>query len=110
MAATTMTDDNWRQIVEEREAVLVNFSSPNCGPCRAAEPALEQLELDMGNRLTVAKMNVNDHPGLAGKLGVMGTPTFVLFRGGEPVAKAVGFRSKGALIGTVRGWLDGKEG
>lgn len=106
MAAITMTDDNWTQIVSEREAVLIDFGSPYCGPCRAAEPALEQLERDLGDRVTVAKMNVDDHPGLAGKLGIMGVPTFVLFRGGEPVNKAVGFRSKDALIGTVRSWLD----
>ncbi|MDF2716587.1 MAG: thioredoxin [Paenibacillus sp.] len=106
MAAITMTDDNWPQIVSEREAVLVNFGSPYCGPCRAAEPAMEQLEQELGDRLAVAKMNVDDHPGLAGRLGIMGVPTFVLFRGGEPVNKTVGFRSKDVLIGAVRSWLD----
>lgn len=106
MAAITMTDDNWSQIVNERDTVLVDFDSPYCGPCRAAAPALERLERELGERLSVAKMNVDDHPGLAGRLGIMGTPTFVLFQGGEPVRKAVGFRSPDTLIGTVRGWLD----
>ncbi|MEF3303054.1 thioredoxin family protein [Paenibacillus sp. GYB003] len=105
MASITMTDDNWTQIVKEREAVLVDFGTPHCPPCRAAKPALEQLERELGDRLAVASMNVDDHPGLAGRLGIMGTPTFVLFRGGQPVNKAVGFRSQHELIGTVRGWL-----
>ncbi|GAA3407924.1 thioredoxin family protein [Paenibacillus hodogayensis] len=104
--AITMTDSNWTQIVNERDCVLVDFDSPYCGPCRAAAPALEQLELELGDRLAVAKMNVDDHPGLAGKLGIMGVPTFVLFRDGEPVNKTVGFRSQAALIGSVRGWLE----
>lgn len=106
MAAITMTDQNWAQIVNERDTVLVDFDSPYCGPCRAAAPALEELERELGSRLAVAKMNVDDHPSLAGKLGIMGVPTFVLFRAGEPVNKTVGFRSKDALIGTVKGWLD----
>jgi thioredoxin 1 len=67
---------------------------------------MEQLEQELGDRLAVAKMNVDDHPGLAGRLGIMGVPTFVLFRGGEPVNKTVGFRSKDVLIGAVRSWLD----
>lgn len=106
MAAITMTDRNWSQIVRERDAVLIDFSSKYCGPCRAAEPALEQLERQLGDRLTVAKMDVNDNPELAGQLGIMGMPTFVLFRGGEPVNKTVGFRSQDALIRVVRSWLE----
>ncbi|PYI53553.1 thioredoxin family protein [Paenibacillus flagellatus] len=104
--AITMTDDNWSAIMKERDTVLVDFDSPYCGPCRAAAPALEQLDRELGDRVAVAKMNVDEHPSLAGRLGIMGVPTFVLFRGGQPVNKTVGFRSKDELIGTVRAWLD----
>lgn len=105
MATFTMTDDNWAQIVQENQTVLISFGSPYCMPCRAAEPALEQLDQELGDRLSVAKINVDDNPELAGKLGIMGTPTFVLFQNGEPVNKAIGYRSQRELIGTVRGWL-----
>ncbi|RKN80465.1 thioredoxin family protein [Paenibacillus ginsengarvi] len=106
MAAISITDHNWTQLVNEREAVLVEFGSPHCGPCRAAEPALELLDRELGDRLAIAKMNVDDNPALAGQLGIMGMPTFVLFRRGEPVNKAVGFRSQHELLGTVRGWMN----
>jgi thioredoxin 1 len=69
---------------------------------------LEQLSEQLADRLKVARMDVEEHPGLAGMLGIMGTPTFVLFRGGEPVNKSVGYRSKEALFATVRAWLEAK--
>lgn len=53
-------------------------------------------------------MDVEEPPGLAGMLGITGTPTFFLFRAGEPVNKSVGYRSKEALFAAVRDWLDAK--
>ncbi|MFM9278205.1 thioredoxin family protein [Paenibacillus jiagnxiensis] len=108
MTIITMTDDNWSDIVGKSDSLLVSFSSPHCPPCRAAEPVMEQLGQELADRLKVAKINVWEHSELASSLGIMATPTFVLFRGGEPTNKMVGYQSRDALFGTIQGWMDAK--
>lgn len=86
-----------------REPVLVDFYADWCGPCRAVAPTLEELARDYADRLTVAKVNVDEQPGLAARFNVRSIPTLLLFRKGAVVDRVVGALSKPAL----RRWLDG---
>jgi thioredoxin 2 len=70
--------------------VLVDFWAPWCGPCRMVAPSLEALAKEMAGRVRIAKVNVDDNPVMAGRLGVRGIPTMVLFKNGQEVDRQVG--------------------
>ncbi len=80
--------------------VLVDFWAPWCGPCRAIGPHVEKLAEELAGQLVVAKVNVDNNPGIAGKLGIMGIPAIFVFKGGEVVN-----RMNGMPPGNVKGRL-----
>jgi len=85
--------------------VFVDFWAEWCGPCKQIAPILEQIATEMGDRVTIAKVNVDEHPELAGQFSVMSIPTLLLFRNGELVHKVVGAKSKSALVAELDPFL-----
>ncbi|MFQ5747858.1 MAG: thioredoxin [Planctomycetota bacterium] len=79
-----------QEVLEASTPVLVDFWAPWCGPCRSMAPAVEKLAAEMGAKLKVVKLNTQDHAGIPSQLGVMAIPTFILFKGGEEVARHTG--------------------
>jgi thioredoxin 2 len=77
--------------------VLVDFWAPWCGPCRAAAPILADLGRARAGDLLVLKVNSDEQPELAGRLGIRAIPTFVLFHGGREVARHGGVMSRPEL-------------
>ncbi|MCY9785545.1 thioredoxin family protein [Nocardiopsis sp. EMB25] len=78
--------------------VLAVFTAKHCAPCRQLAPVLESLAGDLPDRLRVVRIDVNANPGLTRDQEVMGTPTMLLFRGGEPVRKMVGALPKRRIL------------
>ena len=74
--------------------VAVDFWAPWCPPCRAIAPILSELAAEYAGRLTIAKLNIDDHQRYMAQLGVYGAPTLIVFRGGREVERLVGARSK----------------
>ena len=78
--------------------VLVDFWAEWCGPCKMTAPILDEVAKDMGDKLQVAKLNVDEHGEIAQRFGIRGIPTLILFKQGEQVAQQVGAVSKSQLV------------
>src|SRR5690606_36523011 len=74
-------------VVQEsrRQPVLVDFWAPWCGPCRQLAPALEKAVSEARGRVRLVKMNIDEHPSIAGQLGIQSIPAVIAFRDGQPV-------------------------
>lgn len=94
-AVTDTTFDT--DVLKASGPVLVDFWAEWCGPCKMIAPALEDLAGEMGDRLTVAKINIDENPMTPSKYGVRGIPTLMLFKGGQVAATKIGALPKGQL-------------
>ncbi|TDB87132.1 thioredoxin [Actinomadura sp. KC216] len=100
----TLTAENFdAHVLRGEKPVLVEFWADWCPPCRMIAPILEQIEAEHGDRLTVAKLNGDDHPEIVSRYGVMGFPTLNLYRDGEVVRQIVGAKSKRLLLADLEG-------
>ena len=98
MATTTVSDESFRRdVLDAGTPVLVDFWAEWCGPCTAIAPALEELADEFRDRVTVAKMNIDDNPATPTKYNVRGIPTLLLFRNGEVAAMKIGASRKSEL-------------
>lgn len=92
---TTATFDSQ---ISESTPTLVDFWADWCAPCRAVAPILEEIAKEKGDKLRVVKLNVDENPDIAQRLGVMSIPTLILFSSGEEKARVVGARAKEQLL------------
>ncbi|WP_026563384.1 thioredoxin [Bacillus sp. UNC41MFS5] len=100
MAISHVTDQNFSAETGSG-LVLVDFWAPWCGPCKMIAPVLEELDLEMGDKVKITKLDVDDNPQTAANFGVMSIPTLLVMKNGEVVDKVVGFQPKDALAGVL---------
>ena len=81
-------------VLQAEGPVVVDFWAPWCGPCKMVGPVLEKLAAEHNEKVTVAKVNVDEHQELAARYGIMSIPTVILFEGGKVKSQIVGARSQ----------------
>ena len=106
IALNAMPDASFEtDVLKSTQPVLVDFWAEWCGPCKMIGPALEELSKDMGDKLTVAKVNIDENPQTPNRYGVRGIPTLILFKDGQPAATKIGALPKGQLYSWVESVL-----
>jgi len=91
-----LSDQNINEIISKGK-VLIDFWADWCGPCRMIGPIVEEVAAEVSD-ITVAKVNVDDYPELAGKHGVMSIPTLLYLKDGKVVDTSVGLVSKNVIL------------
>ncbi len=101
--AKPVTDESFNaDVLKADKPVLVDFWAEWCGPCKQIAPALEALSAERGEKVTVAKLNIDENPMTPSKYGVRGIPTLMLFKDGQVAATRIGALPKGKLFE----WVD----
>jgi thioredoxin len=97
MTLPSVTDDSFTaEVLESPEPVLVDFTAAWCPPCRVMKPVLAELAGELPG-VRIVQVDTDEHQAAAARYGILGMPTFLLFRGGEPVLRLVGARPKARM-------------
>ena len=107
MAATVnVTDSSFAaDVLASSKPVLVDFWAEWCGPCKAIAPILEEIATAHGDKLTIAKLNVDENPVTAAQAGVTSIPTMNVYQGGQLVKQIVGAKPKSALLADLADFI-----
>lgn len=90
-----VTDSSFQSdVMNSKTPVLVDFWAEWCGPCRALAPKLEEIASEMGSKIQIVKMNVDENPQTPGQFGIRGIPALLLFKDGQHVGELVGNQPK----------------
>lgn len=96
--------ENFEEVSKEG-VVLIDFWAEWCGPCQTMLPILDQFSEQMGDKMTVGKINVDENPEIAGQFRVMSIPTLIVLKDGEMVEQMVGVKKAEELEAAVTKYL-----
>jgi thioredoxin 2 len=103
-----VTDTTFSAEVEQSPApVLLDLWADWCGPCHMLAPTIDQLSSEMAGRVKVAKLNIDENPGVANRFGVRSIPTLLVLRGGREVDRLVGVQPKQEIVRRLESVLRG---
>jgi thioredoxin 1 len=110
VATTKISDDSFdADVLKSGRPVLVDFWAEWCGPCKQIGPALEEIANEMGDRVIVAKLNIDENPMTPGRYGVRGIPTLMVFKDGKVAATKVGAMPKSKIVEWLNESIPGSD-
>ncbi len=104
-----VTETTFETDVVERsreQPVVVDFWAEWCGPCHAVAPVLDKIVQERNGDLKLVKINIDEQPALAQRYGVQSIPTIILFKGGEPVERLAGYRTRTQIAAALAPHLE----
>ena len=107
MSTVKITDESFESdVLKSDTPVLVDFWAEWCGPCKMIAPALDELATELGEKVMIAKINIDENPHTPQKYGVRGIPTMMIFEGGQVAATKVGALPKSK----IKEWIESSVG
>ncbi len=94
-------EGNFNSLIKENRPVIVDFHAVWCGPCKAQSPILKQIAEELGERVRVVKIDVDQNNGLAARYQIQSVPTLMIFKNGELKYKQPGVHSKAQLMSLI---------
>ncbi len=102
-ATIKVTDATFQNdVLDSSTPVVVDFWAEWCGPCRMIAPHLDAIATELGGKVTIAKVNIDENPEIASQVGIRSIPTLMVFKGGKHVNTKVGAGSRG----DIQKWIE----
>ncbi|MBI3841273.1 MAG: thioredoxin [Thaumarchaeota archaeon] len=105
-----LTDSNFEKLSSGDKPLFVDFWAVWCGPCMVMDPIVEKLAAKYSDRMTFGKVNVDEEMNISSQYQVFSIPTFMVFKGGQPMDAVIGAVGEASLERLVRSSLDGAAG
>ena len=104
--ALAITDATFEEVVlKSDKPVVVDFWAAWCGPCKLLGPTIEELHKEMGDKVKIGKVNVDENQALAAAYGIMSIPTVIILKGGKIVEQFIGMQPKGVYIDALNKYM-----
>lgn len=100
--AREIKDSDFETVVGANKPVLVDFWAEWCGPCKMLGPILEELAKEMGDKIDIVKMNIDENPEAPSSLGIRSIPTMMIFKDGKQLAVKIGALPKNS----IKEWIE----
>ncbi len=91
-----------QEVLHSETPVLVDFWATWCGPCKMIAPFVDQIATEYEGKIKVGKLDADEHQDVLMRYGIMGIPTLILFKGGEPVVRITGFQPKDRIVNQLK--------
>ncbi|MBU2663575.1 thioredoxin [Actinoplanes bogorensis] len=105
-AGKTVTDATFvTDVLQSEKVVLVDFWAEWCAPCKKVDPLLNEIAKEMGDKVEIVALNIDENPETTRAYRVMSVPTLTIFKGGEPVNSVTGAKPKSALVNFIESSL-----
>lgn len=103
MAVISLNENNFEEeVLKSEKLVLIDFWASWCGPCKMMSPVIDAIAEEMGEKVKVCKINIDEEQNLAVKYNVMSIPTFVVIKEGKEISRSIGVQDKSQIIGMLK--------